>query len=160
MLDFSVTNISRKATNLIVYVSIQKSAMIKKYLAYAVLFSLLVPALNSCTKTRNEPPCISFKKGPVTKIDGATSASVNQEILLTVDFTCFNGCGQFNNFEEAVNGNETKIIVNAKYEGCICTQDLPTRQVKYKFRKSQPGTFTLMFLQSDNVYMSHTVIVQ
>ena len=137
-----------------------KKVMIKKYLTPALYISLLVVSLISCTKTSNEPPCISFKRGPVTKIDGATSASVNQEILLTVDFTCFNGCGQFSNFEETVNGNETKIIINAKYEGCICTEDLPTRQVKYRFRKSQVGTYTLMFLQSDNIYLTHTITVQ
>lgn len=134
--------------------------MNKKYFNPVLYFSLLVLSFVSCSKTPNEPPCISFKASPVTKIDGVTSASVNQEILLTVDFTCFDGCGQFNNFEETVNGSETKIIVNAKYEGCVCTQDLPTRQVKYKFRKSQPGTYTLMFLQSDNIYLTRTITVQ
>lgn len=137
-----------------------KKVMIKKYLTPALFLSLLVVSLISCTKTREEPTCISAKRGPVTKIDGPTSALINQEILLTVDFTCFNGCGQFTNFEETVNGSETKIIINAKYEGCICTEDLPTRQVKYRFRKSQVGTYTLMFLQSDNIYLTHTITVQ
>ena len=137
-----------------------KKVMIKKYLTPALYINLLVVSLISCTKTSNDPPCISFKRGPVTKIDGATSASVNQEIIFTIDFTCFDGCGQFSNFEETVNGNETKIIVNAKYEGCICTQDLPTRQIKYKFRKSQARTYTLLFLQSDNIYLTHTITVQ
>ncbi len=127
---------------------------------YALYCSLLVLSLVSCTKTTDEPTCISFKTGPVTKIDGATAALVNQEILLAIDFTSFNGCGQFNKFEETANGNETTIIVNAKYEGCVCTQDLPTRQAIYKFRKSQAGTYTLKFLQSDNIYLNHTVTVQ
>ena len=134
--------------------------MNKKYFNPALYFSLLVLSLIGCTKTPNEQPCITFQTGPVTKTDGATAASVNQEILLNVDFTSFNGCGQFNKFEENVNGNETTIVVNARYEGCICTQDLPTRRVTYKFRKSQAGTYTLKFLQSNNVYLNHTVTVQ
>lgn len=134
--------------------------MNKKYFNPALYFSLLVVLLIGCTKASSEPPCISFQTGPVTKIDGATVATLNQEILLNVDFTSFNGCGQFNKFEETVNGNETTIAVNVKYEGCICTQDLPTRRVTYKFRKAQAGTYTLKFFQSDNVYLNHTVTVQ
>ncbi len=140
--------------------SFNKNVMNKKFYTPALYFSVLIFSLIGCTKAPIEPPCISFQTGPVTKIYGATVASINQEILLTVDFTCFDGCGQFNKFEETVNGNETRIIVNAKYEGCICTQDLPTRQVAYKFKKSQTGTYTLRFLQSDSVYLNHTVTVQ
>ena len=140
--------------------SFKKTIMNKKHFNPALYFSLMVLSLIGCTKTPNEPPCISFQTGPVTKIDGTTTASVNQEILLTVDFTSMNGCGQFNKFEETVNGNETTIVVNAKYEGCICTQDLPTRRVTYKFRKSQAGIYTLKFFQSDNIYLNHTVTVQ
>ena len=103
---------------------------------------------------------MSYAKAPVTKIEGATTASVNQEINLTISFTCFNGCGQFGNVEETISGNTTTIIVNAKYTGCICTQDVPTRTTLYKFKKVQVGTYQLKFLQTENTYLTHTIIVK
>ncbi len=123
------------------------------------IFSLIL-TLWGCTKETEDNSCISFSKAPVTKIEGATAASVNQEIILTLSFTCFNGCGQFGNFEQSMSGNTTTIAVNAKYEGCVCTQDLPTRQTTYKFKKSQSGTYDLKFFQTENTFLTHTIVVQ
>jgi hypothetical protein len=127
----------------------QTIAMNKKY---------LIPL--SCEKKDEDNSCLSYTKAPVTKIEGANSVLVNQEIILTVSFGCYNGCGQFGNFDEEISGNTTTLTVNAKYEGCICTQDAPIRQTTYKFKKSQKGTFNLQFLQTGNTYMTHTITVQ
>ena len=134
--------------------------MNKKYLNQLAFFFSLIITLFGCNKKHEDSSCFSFTKAPVTKIEGANSALVNQEIILTISFGCFNGCGQFGNFEEVNSGNATKITVNAKYEGCICTQDAPIRQTTYKFKKSQTGTFDLKFLQTENTYLTHTIIVQ
>ena len=123
------------------------------------LFSLIITLLG-CNKKNDDSTCLSFTKAPVTKIEGANSALVNQEIILIVSFGCYSGCGQFGNFNEVISGNTTTISVNAKYEGCICTQDAPIRQTTYKFKKSQTGTFDLKFLQTENTYLTHTIIVQ
>lgn len=137
----------------------QTTTMNKIYL-YKIFFSFsLILTFPSCNKNHNGS-CLSFTKAPVTKIEGANSASVNQELVLTVSFQCFNGCGQFGNFDEVISGNTTTITVNAKYEGCICTQDAPIRQITYKFKKSQQGTFDLKFLQTENTYLTHTITVQ
>jgi hypothetical protein len=134
--------------------------MNKKYLTQLfVLFSLII-TLISCNKKTEDTTCLSFTKAPVIKIEGANSALVNEEIILTVSFGCFNGCGQFGNIEEAITGNSTTITVNAKYQGCICTQDAPIRQTTYKFKKSKTGTYDLKFLQTENTYLTHTIIVQ
>ena len=135
--------------------------MNKKYLTQVILFFSLIITLLSCNKKNEDnSTCLSFTKAPVTKIEGANSALVNQEVILTVSFGCFNGCGRFGNFDEVITGNATTITVNAKYEGCICTQDIPIRQTTYKFKKSQTGTFDLKFLQTENTYFTHTIIVQ
>lgn len=134
--------------------------MNKKYLNQVFLFFSIIITLLSCNKKNADNACLSFTKAPVTKVEGANTALVNQVIILTVSFGCFNGCGQFGNFGEAITGNATTITVNAKYEGCICTQDAPTRQTTYKFKKSQTGTFDLKFLQTENTYLTHTIIVQ
>lgn len=122
------------------------------------LFSIIL--LTGCSKKQEEDKCLSFAKAPVTKIEGATTTSVNQEVDLTVSFGCFNGCGQFGNVEETISGNTTTITVNAKYAGCICTQDAPTRKTSFKFKKAQVGTYELKFLQTENTYLTHTIIVQ
>ncbi len=116
--------------------------------------------LLGCNKKHDNEKCLSYTKAPVTKIEGAVSALVNQEVDLTVSFGCFSECGQFGNFEEIITGNTITFDVNAKYEGCICTADAPTRQTLYKFKRSQPGTYELKFLVSTNNYLTHTITVQ
>ncbi len=104
--------------------------------------------------------CLSFNSAPVTLVVGATSAMANQDVLLIVSFTASNGCGQFENFSESVNGNVNNITVNARYEGCVCTQDLPTRTATYTFKKSQPGVYELRFYQTASSYYTHSITVQ
>ena len=104
--------------------------------------------------------CISYTAAPVTAVTGAITGNVNQDIPLAVSFGCFNGCGQFGSIQESSSGDTTIIHVVAKYEGCICTQDAPTRQTGYIFRRSQPGVYPLKFMQFDNHYILHTITVQ
>jgi len=124
------------------------------------IFSFFSATLLACKKNKEDSTCLSFTKAPVTKIEGADSALVNQEIILTVFFGCYNGCGQFGSFDETIKDSTTTITVNAKYEGCICTFDAPIRQAIYKFKKSQKGTFDLRFLQEGHTYFIHTITVQ
>ena len=124
-----------------------------------ILFSLAL-LLISCKKNKENSNCLSYTNAAVTNIAGPNAALVNQEIVLAISFQCTNGCGQFGSFEENSVGNIIQVTVKAKYEGCICTQDLPIRTSQYKFKKSQPGSFELRFLQSNNSYLSHTVVVQ
>ncbi len=120
---------------------------------------LTILVLGSCDKKMEDNTCTSVVKAPVSKIEGPTSALLNQEITLTVSFGCFNGCGQFGSFEETTLGNSTTILVNAKYVGCICTQDAPTRKTSYTFKRSQQGVYELKFFQSDNTYITHSIAV-
>ena len=104
--------------------------------------------------------CYKYFTSPVVKVEGPKTAAVNQSIDLKVSFTCFNGCGNFGNYEQMVNGNTTTINVIAKYEGCICTQDVPTRQSIYSFSAPQAGTYFLKFLRTGNVYLTDTITVR
>lgn len=124
-----------------------------------ILFSLTL-LLISCKKNKENSHCLSFTNAAVTNIEGSNTALVNQEIVLTISFQCTNGCGQFGSFEETTIGNIIQVSVKAKYEGCVCTQDVPIRTTQYKFRKSQSGSFEIRFLQNNNSYLSHTIVVQ
>ena len=123
-----------------------------------LVFSILV--LSSCNKTQDDNKCLSYIKAPVIKVEGPNTGLVNQDINLTVSFGCFNGCGQFENFEQTSNGDTTTINVIAKYEGCLCTQDVPIRQATYKFKVTQTGTYYLKFLQTGKTYLTDTIRVQ
>ncbi len=125
-----------------------------------VIFFSLALLLVSCKKNKENSNCLSYTNAAVTNIAGPNTAFVNQEIVLTISFQCTNGCGQFGSFEETSLGNNINVTVKAKYEGCICTQDIPIRTTQYKFKKSQSGSFELRFLQSNNSYLSHTIVVQ
>lgn len=131
-----------------------------KYFNSIIFYSFFFLFLLGCDKQQDEKNCLAYTKGPVTNIVGANTAVINQEIVLTVYFTCFNGCGQFGNFEETITGNTSTIKVNAKYVGCTCTQDVPTRTASYKFKKSQTGTYVLQFFKGENSYLTHTINVQ
>ena len=123
-----------------------------------LVFSILV--LSSCNKTQDDNKCLSYIKAPVIKVEGPNTGLVNQDINLTVSFGCFNGCGQFGNFEQTSNGDTTTINVIAKYEGCLCTQDAPLRQTTFKFKVTQTGTYYLKFLQTGKTYLTDTIRVQ
>ena len=123
-----------------------------------LVFSILV--LSSCNKTQDDNKCLSYIKAPVIKVEGPNTGLVNQDINLTVSFGCFNGCGQFGNFEQTSNGDTTTINVIAKYEGCLCTQDVPIRQATNKFKVTQTGTYYLKFLQTGKTYLTDTIRVQ
>ena len=131
-----------------------------KYFSPLIFCTSFIIILFGCDKQQDKDNCLSYKKAPVISIVGANTASVNQEVVLTVSFGCFNGCGQFGNFEETIAGNTATINVNAKYEGCICTQDAPIRTTLYKFKKSQTGSYELKFFHGENSYLSYTIIVQ
>ena len=131
-----------------------------KYFNLLIFCTFFIVLLFSCNKQQEKDNCLSYTKTPVISILGPNIASVNQEVVLTVSFGCFNGCGQVGNFEETIAGNTSTINVNAKYEGCICTQDTPTRTTSYKFKKSQTGIYELKFLQGENSYLTHTINVQ
>ena len=131
-----------------------------KYLSQVIISLYLIILISGCNKEHKEDKCISFSKAPVTKIEGAGSALANHEVILKVSFGCYNGCGQFGDFDEIKMGNTTTIIVNAKYQGCFCTQDAPVRQTLFKFKESETGTYDLKFWKTENTYLTHTIIVQ
>ncbi|MGF2414537.1 hypothetical protein [Ferruginibacter sp.] len=134
----------------------------KKYIHFILTsFITLNLGLASCNKTAEEDKlCTSFTSAPVVKVEGAKTAAVNQTIALIVSFPCFSSCGNFGNYQQTVTGNTTIINVMAKYQGCICTQDVPTRQSIYNFSASQPGIYYLKFLQTANAYLIDTITVQ
>ena len=115
---------------------------------------------SSCKKNSESNNCFSLEKAPVVAIEGPSTAQVGQEITLRISFSCKNGCGDFDNFSTVSSGTVSTITVNARYTGCICTQDIPTRVASYKFKATQTGRYDLQFLQSGTAIVTHSIVVQ
>lgn len=124
-------------------------------LIYASLFILLT----SCDIGDNDDVCI-FRQGAfVTAIDTPLTAMVNQQVTVEVSFPVINGCGVFNKFIETTDGNTITIAVEALYDGCVCTADVPTRVTTYSFTPTTAGNFELKFRSSNNNFIVANIMV-
>lgn len=119
---------------------------------------MITTLFTSCGKSNNK--CLSYEQAFVSKVDGSKTGKVNQIMTFQVYFGCHSGCGQFSSFNENVVGNTRTIIVTAKYEGCFCTTDAPTRMATFSFTPSQPGIYYLKFLKFSNTYFVDTLTIQ
>lgn len=131
-----------KKTNIILLISI-------------TLFGLLI----SCSDDDNENECISSNTEYVISINSPTTGVVNETINIEVNFQVFNGCGGFGKFIETQNGNSRVIEVEAKYVGCICTQDAPIRTVNYEFTASSIGDYELNFKSSPTEFITANLTI-
>lgn len=98
--------------------------------------------------------CISYETGYVTSVNAPTTGNVNETITIAVNFGVFNGCGRFEKFTETDNGNMKTIEVEAKYEGCICTQEAPIRTANYEFTARDAGEYKLNFKSSPTEFIT------
>lgn len=104
--------------------------------------------------------CISYEQANASNAIVPSTGNVNQTISIPVTFQVINGCGRFGNFIETNDGNTKTITINAKYEGCFCTQAIEQRQAIYNFNPTTPGTYTLNFTQTNGNVLTHTINIQ
>jgi len=121
-----------------------------------IIFELLLSCSNDQAKDNQ---CISSKIEYVTSINSPTTGIVNEMINIEVNFRVFNGCGEFGKFIVTENGNSRVIEVEAKYVGCICTQDIPIRTTNYVFKASQAGEYELNFRSSPTEFITASLTI-
>ncbi len=112
-----------------------------------LIISLLLFVIFSCSK-ETENNCVENRIAYVSSINSATTGKVNENINIEVSFGVNNGCGNFGKFIETQNGNTKTIEVEARYEGCVCTLDAPTRKTNYVFKTQNSGNYILKFKSS------------
>ncbi|TYC07644.1 hypothetical protein ES677_14965 [Bizionia gelidisalsuginis] len=110
----------------------------------------------SCNKNDDdkEEECIVNKTEYVISVNSPATGTVNQSITIEVNFGVSNGCGGFGKFIESENGNTRIIEVEAKYVGCICTQDAPIRTTNYEFITNTAGDYELKFKSSPTEFIT------
>ena len=112
-----------------------------------VIFGIVV----SCN---DDNECITNNIEYVTSINSPNTGTINETVNIEVNFKVRNGCGRFGKFIESENGNIRNIEVEAKYEGCICTQDVPIRTVNYEFKTTNSGNYELKFKSSPTEFIT------
>lgn len=115
-------------------------------LSFSLLFFI------SCESNDNE--CIENHIAYVTSVNSPTIGMVNETINIEVKFGVSNGCGGFGKFIEAENGTTKYIEVEAKYVGCICTQNAPILTTNYKFIANKTGDYEFKFKSSPTEYIT------
>jgi hypothetical protein len=119
----------------------------------------IILLLISCDIGGNDDVCISRQGAFVTAIDAPLTATVNQPVDVEVSFPVVNGCGIFNRFIETTDGNTITIAVEALYDGCFCTADVPTRTTTYSFTPNTAGDYELKFVSSNGNFIVASIEV-
>ena len=110
------------------------------------LLALLVFSAFSCSKEKDQVTPLEEFPAIVTQVEAPETAIVGSTVPIKVYFRVNNGCGEFNFFEVDEPGYAIHTIkVFPKYREGFCTLDLPTREVTYEFKPTNPGTYTLKF---------------
>jgi hypothetical protein len=60
---------------------------------------------------------------------------------------------------ETESGNSKTIEVEAKYEGCVCTLNIPIRKVNYDFTASKSGDYQLNFKSSPTEFITANITI-
>lgn len=123
-----------------------------------LLPSVLLLLMMSCSE-KQDNTCIENRIAYVNSINSPSTGFVNQNITIEVSFGVNNGCGNFGKFIESQNGNTKTIEVEARYEGCVCTMDAPTRKINYVFKTQNSGNYILKFKSSSTEFITANLTI-
>jgi hypothetical protein len=121
---------------------------------FKLIFSAVLLVFFSCSKEELENKCIENRIAYVTSTNSPLTGAKNENINIEVSFGVNNGCGNFGKFIETGSGNTKIIEVEARYEGCICTMDAPTRKTNYVFKTQNSGNYIFKFKSSSTEYIT------
>jgi len=121
-----------------------------------IIFGLLLSCNNN---DDNENECQETKTEYVTSVNSPTTGMINETINIEVDFQVYNDCGGFGKFIETQNSNSINIEIEAKYKGCICTENAPTRTVTYEFTPNNSGNYELNFKSSPTEFTTVNLVI-
>lgn len=133
-----------------------KKNNMKQYLV--LLTGFLVLGFIACKKEK----LTQTQQHDLTSVSGPTAGNVNTAITLTVTYPYSNGCDYIGSFEESKTGNVVSIKAFSKpvSKNAVCTQEIGSRTIEYKFTPATAGTFELRFMKPDGSSVNHTITVQ
>jgi hypothetical protein len=134
-----------------------KNISLKKSIAIVIGFHILFAF--QCNKPK-QGECTYVEIAPIATANVPDTGLANTNIPIPIQYNISNGCGQFLNMGESIQGNNRNITVNARYEGCVCTMVFLTLDTVYNFNATTPGTYYLNFQQSNNSFLRDSITIQ
>ena len=101
--------------------------------------------------------CVSLGQVFVDSATVPTTAIVNNQIQISINFSVNNGCGAFENFTETNVGKIKILTVNAKFTGCICTLSIVKIQTNYSFTPTATGLQIIKIAQPDGTFLTYNI---
>lgn len=95
----------------------------------------------------------------VTTVNAPETAQVNETIDIEVLFEVKNSCGEFSRFIETGTPMDREIEVEARYEGCNCSQVIETITANYEFTPEEAGEYTLNFRSGADEFITVDISV-
>lgn len=129
-----------------------------KKMKIKILLFFFVFTFISCSDDDPEE-CIDYRPENVKEVIAESTGRVNEPVEIEVKFGVYNGCGKFDQFIESGSEQSRIIEVQAKYEGCICTQDAPIITAVYVFTPSTTGMYELKFKSAESDYITVNITV-
>lgn len=119
--------------------------------AYGLIIISLMFITISCSNGDGDGSVANYELTYATSADASSGVLVGETINILVSFRVTNGCGQFGRFVESGNGLTRVIEIEARYEGLICTQDLPSREATYEYTPNSPGEYVFSFMSGPDL---------
>jgi len=135
-----------------------KTKIVFKIFAF-LIFAIITSCNNDDDKSDDQNLCLENIFAGVSDVIAPSTGTVDETITVQVEFGVGNGCGQFGRFIETQNGNSRTVEVEARYEGCICTQDAPIRTVNYQFIPKTAGIYELKFKSNSTEFVTVNITV-
>ncbi|WP_191859493.1 hypothetical protein [Hanstruepera ponticola] len=115
------------------------------FLVLIIISSLVVCCENNDDSVEENNACIEYETGYVTSVNAPDTGTINETINIEVNFGVYNGCGTFGKFIESEEGYVRTIELEAKYLGCVCSQNAPILTTNYEFTPTDVGEYELRF---------------
>ena len=124
------------------------------------LFIVLIFLTCSCSKSANDTSTVPIHWN-VTKVEVPNTGLVNQDISLTIYYPTSSGCDIFDKFEQSTQGNVILVKALGHTEiNSFCTQVALERTVIFNFQPNSIGNFEIRFINRDNSYLTHNLIIK
>ncbi len=124
------------------------------------LFIVLIFLTSGCKKSANDTSSFPVHWN-VTKVEGPNTGLVNQDLSLTIYYPTSSGCDIFDKFEQSTHGNVVSVKAFGHTEiNSFCTQVALERTVIFNFQPNSPGNFEIRFINRDNSYLTHNLIIK
>lgn len=121
------------------------------FLSISIIFFL---GLSCSNKDSDNDECIRMEVGYVTSVNSPSEGEINKRVDIQLKFPVYSGCGGFGQFLETVSENSRIIEVEAKYQGCLCTTDVPIITITYEFITDKAGQYELNFKSTEAEFIT------